>query len=227
MTLAIAELMANGSLWTPEALADKFVEVFQRDHRQGYATGFYRFLCDVTSGLEFLHRIKPDSDKSGAAMRATPIGLLPTVPDVLHHTEIQARVTHNTPDGITAAQAAALAVHYCHNALGPIDTITAWIDRQLDSETWSRPWRGKVGPKGWMSVRAALTALTSSKSMSEILRASIAFTGDVDTVATIALAAASRSQEITQDLPQVLRENLENGPYGHDYLQTLDNRLLK
>lgn len=75
-------------------------------------------------------------------------------------------------------------------------------------------------------MRAALTALGSSLSLREILRAAVAFTGDVDTVATIALAAASRSPQVAQDLPPVLVTNLENGSYGWDYLRTLDARLL-
>jgi ADP-ribosyl-[dinitrogen reductase] hydrolase len=226
MTLAIAELLADGAEWTPQALADKFVAVFKRDQRQGYAGGFYLFLCDVSDGTEFLRRIRPDSDKSGAAMRAAPAGLLPTVADVLHHTAVQARITHDTPDGIAAAQAAALAVHYCHFTLGPVADTAKWIDRQLGTSRWARPWHGKVGSKGWMSTQAALTALTSSTSMSSILRTAIAFTGDVDTVATIALAAASRSPEITADLPPVLLRDLENGTYGRDHLTALDARLL-
>jgi ADP-ribosyl-[dinitrogen reductase] hydrolase len=227
MSLAIAELLVSGAAWTAKSLADKFVEVFQRDRRQGYAGGFYLFLCDVGSGEEFLRRIRPDSDKSGAAMRSGPIGLLPTVSEVLEHAARQARVTHDTPDGIAAAQAAALAVHYCHFDLGPVAEVAQWIGRQLDSGSWARSWRGKVGPKGYMAVRAALTALTSSTSMSEILQASVAFTGDVDTVATIALAAASRSPQVTADLPAVLLNDLENGPYGRDYLAKLDERLLR
>jgi ADP-ribosyl-[dinitrogen reductase] hydrolase len=226
MSLAIAELLVSGEPWTAENLADKFVEVFQRDRRQGYANGFYLFLCDVGSGAEFLSRIRPDSDKSGAAMRAGPIGVLPSVSAVLHHADVQARVTHDTPDGISAAQAAALAVHYCHYQLGPVADIAKWVDAQLGTDRWAQPWRGKVGSKGWMSVRAALTALTASTSMSEILRACVAFTGDVDTVATIALAAASRSPEITPDLPEVLLQGLENGPFGRDYLRKLADRLL-
>ncbi|TCO48867.1 ADP-ribosylglycohydrolase family protein [Actinocrispum wychmicini] len=225
MTLAIAELLAAGTPWTAAALADKFVEVFQRDRRQGYASAFYLFLCDVSSGEEFLHRIRPDSDKSGSAMRAGPLGVLPTVADVLHYADVQARVTHNTPDGIEAAQAAALAVHYCRFAEGPVAEVGAWVDRQLGTSRWASPWHGKVGSKGWMSVRAALTALASSTSLSEILRTSVAFTGDVDTVATIALAAASQSAEITQDLPAVLDNDLENGPYGRDYLLELEKRI--
>ncbi|UGT63028.1 ADP-ribosylglycohydrolase family protein [Nocardia asteroides] len=225
MTLAVAELMVAGEPWTPANLADRFVTVFQRDPREGYAGRFHDFLLTVADGADFLRRIRPESDKSGAAMRAAPIGLLPTVADVLHHARVQAAVTHDTPDGIAAAQAAALAVHYTHNDLGPLPEIGAWIAGHVPGD-WARPYRGKVGSKGRMSVAAALTALAGSTSASELLRRCVAFTGDVDTVATIALAAAARSARVTPDLPPVLVETLENGRYGRDYLAELNARLL-
>ncbi|WP_433263238.1 ADP-ribosylglycohydrolase family protein [Actinosynnema sp. CS-041913] len=225
MTLALAELMVDGGPWTPEAIADRFVDAFHRDPRDGYARGFQAFLREVRTGEEFLARIRPDSDKSGAAMRAAPLGLLPTVDEVLHHTAVQARVTHDTPDGVASASAAALAVHYCRFSLGPVAEIGGWLADRLGSAVWSRPWEGKVGSKGVMSVRAALTALAAHDSLSAILRACVAFTGDVDTVATVALAAASTSTRITADLPGVLLDDLENGAYGRDHLARLDAQL--
>lgn len=224
MTLAVAELMVAGTEWTPTVLADKFVEVFHRDPRDGYAGGFQAFLRSVTSGADFLARIRPDSDKSGAAMRVAPVGLLPTVADVRHHAALQARVTHDTPAGVGAAEAAALAVHYCHHGLGPVSSVARWVSTQLGTD-WTRPWEGKVGSKGEMSVRAALTALASATSASELLRACVAYTGDVDTVATIALAAASRTPSVVADLPAVLVDDLENGTYGRDHLRALDAQL--
>jgi ADP-ribosylglycohydrolase len=59
-----------------------------------------------------------------------------------------------------------------------------------------------------------------------VLRECVAFTGDVDTVATVALAAASRSAEIRADLPAVLVDGLENGTYGRDHLARVDAQLL-
>lgn len=227
MTIAIAEMLISDTPWTAENLAEKFVRTFHRDQRVGYASAFYDLLCEVSDGAELLARIKPHSDKSGAAMRAGPIGLLPTVPDVLQRTEVQARITHDTPLGIEAAHAAALAVHYCHFDLGPLDNTGRWIDQQLGSTgRWSERWSGHVGAQGWMSVRAALTALSSSTSLTEILRTCVVFCGDVDTVATVALAAASRSSQVVDDLTAALHAGLENGTFGHDFLQTLDAELL-
>ena len=62
--------------------------------------------------------------------------------------------------------------------------------------------------------------------MSLLLKDCIAFSGDVDTVATIALAAASCCAEIKQDIPKSLIEGLENGPFGKDFIIELDARLL-
>ncbi|WNV86944.1 ADP-ribosylglycohydrolase family protein [Umezawaea sp. Da 62-37] len=226
MSIAVAEVLASDGPWTAARFADAFVTAFRRDPRVGYARGFQALLPELPDGAALLARIRPDSDKSGAAMRAAPVGLLASVDDVLRTTAVQARITHNTPDGVKAAQAAALAVHYCHRTLGPVAEIGHWLDGLLPSGEWATPWTGPVGSKGLMSVRAAVTALASTTSMSALLRACVAFTGDVDTVATIALAAASRSTEITQDLPGVLLEGLERGPYGYDYLADLDTRLL-
>jgi ADP-ribosyl-[dinitrogen reductase] hydrolase len=225
MSLAIAELLADGVEWTPLNLADKFVEVYRRDPRVGYAGGFQGFLQTVTSGSQFLKGIRPDSDKSGAAMRVGPVGLLPTVAEVRHHASVQARVTHDTPAGVASAEAAALAVHYCHRGLGPLADVATWVSEQLSAD-WARPWTGKVGSKGAMSVRAALTALAKATTMRGLLYDCIAYTGDVDTVATIAMAAAARSPEIVNDLPEALYRDLENGTYGRDYLAALNGRLL-
>ncbi|TDV55307.1 ADP-ribosylglycohydrolase family protein [Actinophytocola oryzae] len=225
MTLAVAELLADGAEFSRLTLAEKFVEVFHRDPRVGYAGGFHAFLESVTSGRDFVDRIRPDSDKSGAAMRVAPVGLLSTVAEVRRLAALQARVTHDTPDGVASAEAAALAVHYCHHGLGPLPGVTRWISDQLGTD-WTRPWQGKVGSKGVMSVRAALTALARATTMRGLLHACVAYTGDVDTVATIALAAASRTPEVTDDLPAALHDDLENGTYGRDYLAALDGRLL-
>jgi len=77
-----------------------------------------------------------------------------------------------------------------------------------------------------MSVRAAITAVITSDTMSDLLKACIQFSGDVDTVAAIALAAGSCSAEIAQDLPSHLFDTLENGKYGREYIQRLDRQLM-
>lgn len=157
-------------------------------------------------------------------MRAAPLGLYATVDEVLSRCAFQASLTHNTPDGIRAAQAASLMTHYTYYRLGPKRALHTFLSRHLRGD-WGSAWRGKVGRPGLASVVAALTALVQSDRMSDLLRVSVDFTGDVDTVAAIALAAGSCSTEIEQDLPAVLVSGLERGEHGYDLLVDLDRRL--
>ena len=229
MSIAVAEWMLGPDTGVP-ALADLFVRAYKRDVRAGYARGFRGVLNEVTDGAQLIEVLRPSSDKSGAAMRAGVIGLLPDVADVRRTAALQARITHRTLGGMTSATAAALAVHYCRYELGPVAGLPAWLAATLPESTdpriWTRAWHGKVGSPGMDSTRAAITALAATTSMAELLRACVAYTGDVDTVATIALAAASRCGEYRRDLPPVLLDNLENGPYGRDFLTALDDRLI-
>jgi ADP-ribosylglycohydrolase len=225
MSLAVAEAVVDGLPWTPTTLAAKFVEVFKRDPRDGYARGFRELLARVDSGDQLLAEIHPHSDRSGAAMRAAPIGVLPSVAQVLDHARTQAAVTHDTPDGVNAACAAALMAHYLIYRLGTKADLGRFLQQHVPGD-WAAPWRGEVGAQGWMSVRAAVTAIHESQGLSELLHRCVAFTGDVDTVAAIALAAGSCSTELAADLPGHLLSGLEEGAYGHRYLAQLDRRLL-
>lgn len=225
MSLAIAETLVDDLPWTPPVLADAFVRVFRRDPRVGYASRFQAFLERMESGSQFLDEIRPHSDKSGGAMRAPPLGVLRSTSEVIDRARTQAALTHDTPDGRDAAAAAALATHYFLHDLGPRADVAAFVASHLGA-TWGETWSGPVGDKGWMSVRAALTALGAHATMTGILRASVDFEGDVDTVAAVALAAGSCSREVAQDLPAWMFDRLENGPHGRDYLAALDRRLL-
>ncbi len=225
MSLAIAEAIISGGPWKPAMLAQKFVEVFQRDPREGYATGFYHFLQHVRDGEQFLRDINPTSDKSGAAMRATPIGIYPTIPFVIERCTMQAALTHNTPNGINAAVAAALMTHYFLYHLGPKKDLGLFLEKHVYGH-WASPWTGKVKAQGRMSMQAAVTALIRSDTMRDVLKTCIQFSGDVDTVAAIALAAGSCSTEIAQDLPAHLFDELENGQYGRGYIRLLDTQLM-
>ena len=225
MSLAIAETLIANDPWTPEVLASRFVKTFKRDPREGYASRFYEFLLSVNDGKEFLAKIHNTSDKSGSAMRVTPVGILPTVQQVIEAATIQAKLTHNSQNGINAAIAAALMSHYFLYRLGNKEGLGLFLEGYVPGN-WSVPWDGKVSTLGWECVQAAVTAVTRNHSLSNILQDCVAFTGDVDTVAAIALGAASCSQEVRQDLPSGLFEGLENGRYGRDYIIELDRKLL-
>lgn len=181
-------------------------------------------------------------------MRACPIGLFPDIEEVKAKSTLQCQITHNTKDGIAAAVAASLMTHYFLYDLGDVRGLGEFLDKEAPtcpnsaemtpqddtggfrtpvgiSGTWNTPWEGKVGSPGWHSVRAACTAVMQNTKLSSLLKDCINFSGDVDTVATIALAAASCSREYEKDIPSHLIYTLENGRYGRQYLLQLEGTL--
>ena len=226
MSIAIAEALVEGIPWTKLALARKFVEVFKRDPREGYAKGFQKILEESKTGVDLLSKLDPNSDKSGAAMRAGPLGHVQDTQSLIAMAEIQASITHDTPDGRAAAVAAALMTHYFLYEDSPKSRLGLYLNSHLEGRDWNEPWVGRVKARGWMSVRGAVTAIRTYDSLSSILRACVAYSGDTDTVSAIALSAASCCPAIIQDLPLVLIEGLEGAPYGGPYLKQLDQRLL-
>ena len=225
MSLALAETILADEPWTAEVLAERFVRAFKRDPREGYAKGFYALLQQVRDGEELLARIRPHSDKSGAAMRAAPVGLFPSVSEVIRCCELQAAITHNSRDGIAAAVAVSLTAHYFLYRLGPKSGLGSFLESHLPG-SWSKPPGRRVGSKGLDSARAATGMIMVHNCLSQLLRSCVALTGDTDTVASIALACAACSEEVSRDLPRQLLQGLENGPYGRDYLARLDEHLL-
>lgn len=223
MSLAVAETLLHNPRPSSLEWAEHFVRAFQRDRREGYAQRFYDFLTTVQSGSDFLARIKPSSDKSGAAMRALPIGYLANPELVLQVCGEQARITHDTPGGVRSAQAVALSAHYLLHRLGPKSELPNYLENRIGGEWFD--WQGSVGSAGMDSARAALTSFGRHDSMRTMLKECIAWNGDVDTVASLALGLAACTSEVRQDLPQVLHQNLEKGPYGLDYLEQLDRQL--
>src|SRR5262249_30542985 len=169
MSLAVAEtILEHGAGATALQFIEKFVLAFKRDPREGYASRFCEFLKSVQDAADFAARITPGSQKSGAAMRACPIGVLPDIPAVLGVAELQARITHDTEGGIRSAQAAALAAHYFAYRLGQKEGLPAFLDAHVPGE-WSRPHKGKVGAEGMTSVRAAITAMMAEHSLAQLL----------------------------------------------------------
>jgi ADP-ribosyl-[dinitrogen reductase] hydrolase len=226
MSIAVGEtLLKQGDTASAHDFTASFVAAFQRDPREGYAGSFYEFLLTVVDADDFLARIRNDSDKSGGAMRAGACGLLAGVELVKSIAARQAAVTHDTPDGIAAAQAAALMVHYLLYRLGPRRDLPDFLDTHVRGYGWSRTHKGSVGVKGCDSVGAAITALVRSQSVADLLVDCVNFGGDVDTVAAIAMAAASCADDIVRDIPETLWNGLENGRFGRDRLLELDRDL--
>jgi ADP-ribosylglycohydrolase len=225
MSIGTAEAIFSREPWVPATLVRHWLAAFHRDPRDGYARGFQAFLESHHTVEHFLADIRPDSDRAGAAMRAGPIGFLTQADRVIEMATIQAEITHRTKGGVDSAIAAALMAWFFRNTDEPKSKLPALLLARVPGYAWDQPWTGRVGGAGLECVAAALAAVLAHDSLSEILDRCVRFSGDVDTVAAIAMAAASGSHEIEQNLPGHLVEGLENGAYGRDYLVKLDERL--
>lgn len=225
MALALAELIVEGLELTRLNIANKFVEVFKRDVRQGYAFRFFGLLKEVNSGQELLDKIKSKSEDNGSAMRAYPIGVLGSEKAVLEKATMQAAITHDTDWGIRSAQAIALIAHFFMYEKGRkaqlVHYLADWQHLQ-----WGSNWQGEVPMKGKETVEAVLSLVTQGESMSKMLIDAVDLGGDTDTVASLVMALGSVSSEVEQDLPEWMFVQLENGPFGHRYIEQLDQKLL-
>jgi ADP-ribosylglycohydrolase len=226
MSIGLSEFLLAKQPTTYVMLARYFVWAFKRDPRVGYSQRFYEFLVKVKNGTDFVQNLVPVSDKSGGAMRAAPCGLMSTIEEAVDLATWQAALTHASRDGLAAAQAAAALVWACRHGC---DTgyLGAFLCDVVPGHGWDTPWEGPVSSAGLPVVKAALAAVMDNTSMLAALKQSIAYTGDVDTVGALAMAAASVHPAYQQDLPQVLYDGLEKGEYGRKYLEHLDEALMQ
>lgn len=235
MSIGITEYLLETNHFGPDTLplelANKWVEVYKRDPRNGYSRRFQVILDQVQSGQELLDKLVNKSDKCGAAMRSCPIGYLPKVYGVLTFSRMQAQVTHDTPDAIASSQAIALATHhFLYNDGKKKDLIDFLVlgsgsSRIFNNEKDLWPVGQRCTSDAIPCVKAAISAVMRNDSLSECLKECIDYTGDVDSIAAMAMGIGSCCKEIENDLPQHLYEGLENGPYGLDYLRSLDEKL--
>ena len=222
---------------TPETLAATkardiawfFVDTFQRDPRQAYSRRMFNFLKNHPDVDDFLGAIDANSTRSGAAMRSAILGVLPAHADVVHIAQLQAKITHNTPEGIATAVAVASTSWYVRNGY---DIVSALALAQVAADVWldtplsvmpAQP----VSYQGVPCTQAAFHALLNHfYDPIGMLRAIVAYGGDTDTVAAIALGIRSMAPGSAIEWPTWCYDTLENGDFGLSYLREVDRQLM-
>ncbi len=225
MHLAVAEALVSDKELTSHTFTEAFVSAFKRDPREGYAGRFYEFLQTVESARDFTSRIINNSEKSGSAMRSACIGILSDYEEVMRISKIQAGVTHNTELGIGAAQAASLMLHFLLYDKVERAQLPEVLNTCIPVTNWSDHPEKKIGHLGVDSVKAALRAVVTENSLTDMLTAIIRCGGDTDTAATIAMAAGSCTKDIDQTIPDTLLDGMEDGAYGRTYIMEMDRKL--
>ena len=181
----------------------------------GYGSAFYSWLMAAES--------KPyNSWGNGSAMRVSPVGFAFSTADrVLAEAERTAAVSHNHPEGIKGAQAAALAVFLARSGASKEDIradiggrfgydLRRTIDEIRPGYTFDVSCQG--------SVPEAIIAFLDSTSYEDAIRQAISLGGDSDTLACIAGGIA---QAFYREIPaQIVREVKDRLP--GEFLQVID-----
>jgi ADP-ribosylglycohydrolase len=148
---------------------------------------------------------------NGSAMRASPIGwAFDTAEEVLAEAEKSASVSHNHPEGIKGAQAAALAVFYARNGVSKNDIKQNITDRFgynlerncnqiLEDYSYDDTCDG--------TVPEAVTAFLESTDYEDAIRLAISLGGDSDTLACITGGIA---EAFYGNVPSQIAENVRS-----------------
>jgi len=224
MSVAVAEVLLSGVARSGDVFADAFVRCYKRDPRMGYAKGLQGLLDECADGTALRQKIRPDSRRNGAAMRAVPLGLIADKQLLASVAKEQAAVTHNTPEGILSSQVVALMAHLLLYEQVALVDLPRRIE-QFSGFALRGDWTDEVECDAIQTLHAVNTALLGNRSMANLLRDCVEFGGDVDSVAAIAMGLASLTPEYKQDVPAALLDTLEDGAYGRQFLVRLDAAL--
>lgn len=229
--------------FTPLMFADAYVSEFKRGgQRKGYSKGFQGVLEKVHNGMELLKELSRSnkSVKNGAAMRSVPLGILPTIEQVLEMTTLQACITHSSPEGRFSARAVALMSHAALYEDLPLAYLGHYCKSLLPQEDLQRfgyvfdqPWPGGQVTEmpgasvAITTVQAVVSVLAQENSLMDILKRVIIWGGDTDSVAAIAWGIASARYQ-HEKLPEFMKRDLEGGSRrtGAAYLRYLGNQLM-
>ena len=182
LTIAVADAILTTSDYggTIKSYARKYP-------MRGYGAGFMKWMLSPADKPYY-------SYGNGSAMRVSPVGhAFNSEKDLLREAKRSAECTHNHPDGITGAQATALAIFMARSGSDK-QSIRTSIENRFDYDL-SRT-IDEVRPGYTIdltcpgSVPESIIAFLDSNSFEDAVRNAISLGGDADTQASIAGAIA-------------------------------------
>jgi ADP-ribosylglycohydrolase len=248
MSIAVAEVLtiaASDGPKAPQGLLDAttwaaaWFYSFKRDPRDGYSRHFQAILEAATTPDHLRQLMVPNSDKNGAAMRSVPLGVIRRPQELVQVAGLQASTTHATWGGINSSIAVALMSHFALYDRRSFTSMLGWgIHHCPAFEHFREPWVGPVQADsddgkglgvGMNTAWAVHTLLTTETSLMGILKQTIKWGGDTDSVASIAWGIAS-ARYPNEALPEFLERDLEaktTSTYGPTYLRQLGKQLME
>ena len=209
MTIAVAEALMDTAGESREERRKAVVFCMQKWGRRcpnaGYGGRFSRWLRER-------HPKPYNSWGNGSAMRVSPAGwLFETLEETREAAADTACVTHDHPEGIKGAEAAASVIWMARNG---------WTKEQIREYTEKefyplnrtcdeiRPeYRFDVSCQG--TVPQAITAFLEGKDFEDVIRTAVSLGGDCDTLTSIAGGMAEAMYGMPEEMKEACRERLE------------------
>ncbi len=208
MTCAVAQgLMDSTGDWSD--LSEKTVAAMQRIGRQFPCCGYgARFI-----GWMFSDDPQPyNSCGNGSAMRISPVGF--AAKDVEEAKKLSAAVTcisHNHPEGMKGAEAAAVAIVMARQRKSKEEIRTAmeaYYDLSMSVDAYREKWRGHGKEICQVSLPQALVCFFEGKDYEDVIRNCISIGGDSDTIAAIAGGIAGAYYGVPEEMQAEVRKYL-------------------
>jgi ADP-ribosylglycohydrolase len=222
----------------PPAYADAYLGVYNNDPREGYSRGFQALLKGSKDANDFLIKCQRNKISNGSVMGVAPLGFIQDLQELKLASTVQAITTHH-PSAAIHAQIIAMSVHYFVFKLGKREDLRSWLLANVDwvdsnqANTWSAgvyeydDLNKKTSIAASSISRYAVWSVENQNDLSEIIRDSCERGGDTDSAAACSVAIGSLCDQIQNNIPQILIDNLEpRGKFGVEYLRSLDQRLL-
>jgi ADP-ribosylglycohydrolase len=209
MTVAVAEALMD-TIGRPDdeiksALIRSMQKWGRRYHDAGYGARFYHWLDEKNP--------EPyDSFGNGSAMRVSSAGwLFDSIEETRHMARLTAEVTHNHPEGIKGAEAAASAIFLARTGSSKKE-IKSYIISEFGydlSRTCDeiRPGYHHV-ESCQQTVPEALTAFLEGADFKDVIRTAVSLGGDCDTLTCIAGSIAEAFYGVPEELIAACRARL-------------------
>ena len=216
MTIAVASWLLMDSEHTHKVLEEEMVR-FANEYpcpKGGYGGGFRRWLFRTEGRKPY------NSWGNVSAMRVSAVGwFFDTLEETERVAEISASITHNHPEGIKGAQAAAAAI-FLARTWHSKEEIRDYIEQRFgyDLHKTYADWHGKYG---WDescqgTVPQAIICFLESEDYEDAIRKAVALGGDSDTLACITGGIAEAFHGLI--LAEMADEAFERLPEGFQTL---------
>lgn len=209
MTLAVAEALMDTAGAPEEEVRAAVARSMQKWGRKYPDVGYGRMF------IRWLDEENPQpygSYGNGSAMRVSSAGwLYDTLEESRSAARLTAEVTHNHPEGVKGAEAAASAIFLARTGNSK-EEIRAYITAEFEydlSRTCDEIRPGYYHIETCQrTVPEAITAFLEGKDFEDVIRTAVSLGGDCDTLTCIAGSMAEAFYEIPQDMITACRERL-------------------